>query len=66
MPLIDKEKCRGCGVCVSVCTIGGLEIVDKKVIATRADECDWCAVCELVCPNEAIRCPFEVVFEHKD
>jgi ferredoxin len=26
-------------------------------------ECDWCALCEALCPNDAIRCPFEIVIE---
>ena len=62
-PIIDREKCQGCGLCVSVCTCGGLEIVDNVVMVIELVECDWCAMCEAVCPNDAIRCPFEIVIE---
>ena len=62
-PLIDDEKCQGCGLCVSVCTCGALVMEDKKVKAVNMDKCGWCALCELVCPYGAISCPFEIVIE---
>ena len=63
MPIIDLEKCQGCGLCVDVCACGALKIVGKTVQAVKVEDCEWCALCELVCPNEAISCPFEVVVE---
>lgn len=63
MPFIDMGKCRGCGLCVSVCTCGALVIVDNVVKVVEVEECGWCGMCELVCPNGAISCPFEVVIE---
>jgi MinD superfamily P-loop ATPase len=63
MPIIDEEKCQGCGLCVSVCACGALVIVDNTVKAVKVDECRWCTLCELVCPYEAISCPFEIVIE---
>ncbi|NIT58714.1 MAG: ferredoxin, partial [Aliifodinibius sp.] len=27
MPVIEPQKCNGCGLCVSVCNCGALEIV---------------------------------------
>ncbi len=64
MPIIDRDKCQGCGLCVSVCACGALVIVDAVVTAVPVGECRWCTLCELVCPNNAISCPFEIVFEN--
>jgi MinD superfamily P-loop ATPase len=62
-PLINEEKCRHCGLCVSVCTCGALKIVGDSVKAVEVDECGWCTMCELVCPSGAITCPFEIIIE---
>ena len=63
MPLLDQEKCNGCGLCVNVCSRGGLMLVEKIVVLVENVECDWCTECEAVCPTGAIRCPFEIVIE---
>ena len=38
MPVIDLEKCNGCGLCVNVCLCGALVIVDEvvTVVATKS------------------------------
>lgn len=63
MPVINQEKCQRCGLCVSVCNCGALQIVENTVIAIEVDECRWCTLCELVCPNGAITCPYEIIVE---
>jgi MinD superfamily P-loop ATPase len=63
MPLIDSEKCQHCGLCVSVCACGALQIVGNTVQTVKVDDCRWCALCELVCPSGAITCPFEIIIE---
>ena len=62
-PIIDEEKCNGCGLCVSVCTCGGLQIQDNHVTSIPGVKCGWCAMCELVCPSGAISCPFDITIE---
>lgn len=69
MPLIDREKCGGCGLCVSVCHCKILEIVDDKVTVMPREGCQgcrtWCTLCEDICPERAISCAFEVIIENK-
>ena len=63
IPVIDREKCQGCGLCVSVCTCGALVLIDNIVTVLEVEECHWCTLCEAVCPNGAISCPFEIFIE---
>jgi NAD-dependent dihydropyrimidine dehydrogenase PreA subunit len=63
MPIIDAQKCDGCGLCVSVCHCHGLAIVNKIVTIIETVECDWCTDCEAVCPTGAISCPFEIIIQ---
>ena len=66
MPVIDLEKCNGCGLCISVCSCRALVMVGNIVTIIETEECGWCTQCEAVCPTGAIRCPFEIVFELSD
>lgn len=66
MPEIDREKCQLCGLCVSVCACGALMIVEEQIQVREVDDCRWCTLCELVCPYEAISCPFEIVIENEN
>ncbi len=65
MPVVDQEKCNGCGLCISVCTCKGLVLVNNVVAVLETIECDWCTWCEAVCPAGAISCPFEIILEDK-
>lgn len=62
-PVIDSEKCTGCGLCVSVCKCGALILVENIVTVIETEGCHWCTECEAVCITGALRCPFEIVFE---
>ena len=65
MPVIDWEKCNGCGLCVSVCHCSALVLVDNVITVIEMEECSWCTHCEAVCPTEAIACRFEIVVEER-
>lgn len=51
---IDKEKCNGCGLCVSACHEGAIGMVDGKAELLRDDYCDGLGNCLPVCPTGAI------------
>jgi len=59
--VIDSERCKGCGLCVSVCPKHVLEL-SKKVSArgyypsfqARPDDCIYCTLCCIMCPDVAI------------
>lgn len=67
IPKIDREKCDGCGLCVTVCSCNILVIVDKVITVLEKEECGmchkWCTLCEDVCPTGAITCPIEIVID---
>lgn len=58
---IDEDKCKGCGLCVSICPKAVLEIsgsVNTKgyfpAFQARPDDCVVCAMCCVMCPDVAI------------
>ncbi len=53
-PIVDAEKCTGCGTCVSVCPQQVFEIKDGKAVVVKPDDCIGCRVCETSCPEGAI------------
>ena len=61
MPVIEPQKCDGCGLCVGVCHNNALVLVNNVITIIETVECDWCTDCEAVCPTGAISCPFEIV-----
>jgi len=63
MPLIEPEKCNGCGLCISVCTCNALVLVENVVTVIETEECGWCLECEAVCPTGAIIAAFEIVIQ---
>lgn len=63
MPIIDVQKCDGCGLCVSVCHCNALAIVNRIVTLIETVNCDWCTDCEAVCRTGAISCPFEIIVQ---
>lgn len=52
--VIDSDKCDGCGLCVTACHEGAIELVDGKAALVRADVCDGLGDCLPACPQGAI------------
>lgn len=63
MPLILRDKCNGCELCISVCACKALVMVGNVVTVIETEECKWCTLCEVICPNNAIICSFEIIIE---
>ena len=41
--VVDREKCEGCGECISVCPAEVYELDDEgKSVPVRADDCEQC------------------------
>jgi len=53
-PIVDQNKCTGCGTCVSSCPQGVLELQGGKAVVANEEACIGCRVCESVCPEGAI------------
>ena len=51
---IDEDKCNGCGLCVSACHEGAIELIKGKARLIRDDYCDGLGDCLPVCPVDAI------------
>ncbi|HIY15348.1 4Fe-4S binding protein [Alistipes sp. An66] len=59
--VVDRERCKGCGVCVSVCPCDVLalsaEVNGKGYPVARManpDACTGCASCAVICPDSVI------------
>lgn len=52
---IDEEKCNGCGLCVTACHEGAIELIDGKAKLISDEYCDGLGDCLPECPNGAIK-----------
>ncbi len=72
---IDKERCKGCGLCIQVCPKHNIEISEQlnskgyypatfhdQDVESGNSECTGCSLCAITCPDVAI----EVWREEKD
>lgn len=55
---IDKNGCRGCGLCIATCPTEVIEFDDEEKTAyvSEVEDCIACLSCKYICPSNAIRC----------
>ena len=52
--VIHEDKCNGCGLCVSACAEGAIQLVDGKAKLMSDTYCDGLGACLGECPQDAI------------
>lgn len=53
-PIVDKEKCEGCGNCVDVCPADVFELQEGVAVVVNGEACLECGTCVEECPPQAI------------
>ena len=51
---INRQWCKGCGICVAFCRPKALGLDADKAAVVNAEACIACGLCELYCPDLAI------------
>ncbi len=51
-PVVDREKCKGCGTCRKICPEQSIMMRDDKAYITI--DCVQCGQCVTECPEQAI------------
>ncbi len=52
---INREWCKGCGICVTFCPHEVLRLdEEEKAVVRHPERCNFCGMCELRCPDIAI------------
>ncbi|GAB4109814.1 MAG: 4Fe-4S binding protein [Roseiflexaceae bacterium] len=62
LPLIDLQRCKGCGICQQRCPTQAVAVLHGKAQITHPEACTFCEVCESYCPEGAIGRPFAIRF----
>lgn len=58
---VDNERCKGCGVCVSICPTKAIALNVKVnsmgynyCYMENTDACIGCSACGMICPDSVI------------
>ena len=59
--VVDVDRCKGCGVCISSCPCNVLDFSSevngkgyRYIKMSNEDGCTGCASCGLICPDSCI------------
>lgn len=53
-PVMNKEKCIECGICLTLCPVCSIEREGPKKYVINYDYCKGCGICAVECPKKAI------------
>ena len=59
---IILDKCVGCGLCLKVCPLDAIKLVDKKAVIDL-DKCNLCGICVDSCTFDAIKIERKVIIK---
>ena len=54
-PVVDEDKCTGCGNCVEICPSEVYRMEEDKSNPVHPEECIECWACVAQCPSESIQ-----------
>ncbi len=60
--VVDTERCKGCGVCITACPFGVIELAKEVngkgynyAFMANPEACIGCASCGITCPDGVIK-----------
>ena len=70
---VKEDWCKGCGICIERCPVNALEESNKlnrrgirPPKLKEKNECNYCRLCELLCPDLAITVISEERKKHEE
>ncbi len=60
-PELNRRKCTGCALCVRHCPQYTLATVDNRTIISAPETCNYCGICQDLCPTGAINLVYEII-----
>jgi pyruvate ferredoxin oxidoreductase delta subunit len=54
-PVVDLDRCTGCGICVVFCPESCIRLDSAGGIKIMYDYCKGCGICDVECPLNAIK-----------
>ncbi len=62
LPEIDLSRCNRCGACIAQCPGRAVEMGAEGPYIARPADCTYCALCDTLCPQNAITCSYEIIW----